>query len=127
VPQRAAPAGPTINVQMVDPSIEKGARFLDEVQEKAHERIVSAMLLEVPAIGIHAVAYECARSVADQKMRHRLAFIINGQQFDLDVSHEEFERPEAMVKLIVDTIATEITSVAMRTAPLMRQHYAFKR
>lgn len=113
------------NVQMVDPSIEKGARFLDEVQAKAHERIVHAMLLECPDIGVTVVKYEVERVFQNMTARHRIAFTINGREFDLSLNHEDWEKPERIVEIVVEKIAGAILERGLKQQPLLVNHLGF--
>lgn len=115
----------TIEQKLVDPSIEKGARFLDEVQAKAHERIVHAMLLECPDIGVTVVKYEVERIMASMDTRHRIAFTINGREFDLSLNHEDWEKPERIVEIVVEKIAGAILERGLKQQPLLVNHLGF--
>jgi hypothetical protein len=114
------------HVQMVDPSIEKGARFLNEVEKEAHARVVSALLLEVPGINVAAVKYECDLEPMMGRMRHRLAFKLNDQPIDLDLTTEDYDTPEAVVRKIMDHIAVELIKRAVIPMLATRKHLSFR-
>lgn len=113
------------HVEMVDPSIEKGARFLDEVQAKAHERIVHAMLLECPDIGVTVVKYEVERAFHTMDTRHRIAFTINGHEFDLGLEHGDWEKPERIIEIVAEKIGRVILQRALLQQPLLVNHLGF--
>ncbi len=116
------PASVVQHVQMVDPSIERGARFLDEVQQRAQARITEAMLIDVPGINVQLVGYSASRNMADLSDRHAIAFKINGQTVSIDVDHSDWERPEAIIKLVTDKIAeTVLKQVLQASQPLVRR------
>ena len=96
-------------VNMVDPSIEKGARFLDEVQEKAAERITHAMLVDAPAIEAKLVTYDLSRSFESGSFEHHMAFTINGRQFDLRLStSEDTDIAKALAEKLTQAILVQI-------------------
>lgn len=114
-----------IHIEIVDPSIEKAARFLDETQAEAHKRLVEALLLSVPGIDVHAVQYEMAVSSATLKRRHHISFRLNGKTFDIGLDSEEYDNLETVVGKIAETIAREILNAA--AAAITRPHIGFRR
>lgn len=112
-------------IEMVDPSVEKGAKHLDKVQQAAQDRIVEALLLTVPSIEVSAVQYESDIVYASRQHRHRLAFKLNGRPIDVGLSTEEYASREAMVAKIAEAIAGEVIRNA---APAMvSAHQGFRR
>ena len=99
-----------VNVTMVDPCVEKGARFLKEVQDKAAGNIVEALLVDVPGIDAQVVKYQASLDNAANVIRQRCAFRINGHVFDVrtETYDDDGSRAE-MVKALADAIAKEIT------------------
>lgn len=93
---------------VVDPSVEKAARFLDEVQEKALSRIVGAWLVELPAVNVQAIRYDLAADFVTPSLRHRVAFKIGGKTVDFAMKTGEGDDPEAIAKGVVDKIAEQI-------------------
>lgn len=79
-----APAGGATHhhthVEMVDPSIEKGARFLSEVQAEAAKRVVSTVLVDVPSIDAKLVLFEQEVEVASGDLLQLVTFKINGHE-----------------------------------------------
>lgn len=108
------------HVEMVDPSVEKAARFLDETVKEAHKRVVSAMLIDVPAIGVQVVRYEAEISHSDGQRHHRIAFTLNGRQFDVGVSHDEFDDTQKIVGIVIDHIAKAIAARVISMDPTRR-------
>ena len=93
------------HIEMVDPSVEKGARFLDEVQEKAAARITNAILVDVPSINARLVTYDLSRSFESDSLEHRLVFTVNDKPFTLNMRTQE---NEDLLKALVDKITNEL-------------------
>lgn len=68
-------------VQLVDPSVEKGARFLNEIEEKAADRIVQTMLVGTDGFKARFVLFEQARNIASMSTETFVAFEVNGQRY----------------------------------------------
>lgn len=97
------------HVEMVDPSIEKGARFLDEVQTKAAERITETLLVDVPGIEAQLVRYDLSRSFDTGALEHRVAFRVNGKPFDFHLStDQDAEAVKLLIEKITDTLLRQI-------------------
>lgn len=98
------------HVNMVDPSVEKGARFLDEVQKEAESRITKLVLADVPTIDAKLVLYEAERSFETMAVNQHVAFKINGKEFDIRVKGDGAlgERPEDIIRRLADALTKEI-------------------
>ncbi len=94
------------HIEMVDPSIEKGARFLDEVQEKAAARITNAMLVDIPSIDAKLISYDVERLMESDTTEQRIAFKVNGREFDLRVPSDRGEEPA--IKALVEQVTMAI-------------------
>lgn len=114
------------HIEMVDPSIEKGARFLDEVQAKAQQRITEAVLVGVPGIEITAARYDYCMEQMTGTGRHRLAFRINGKPYDVPVSTAERDDPQTIVRKLAEAVAAEIVRQAVIPSITKTLHIGFR-
>lgn len=106
------------HVEMVDPSIEKGARFLDEVQREAEKRILSAAALEVPSIEAKLMHYEVQSDLASGNILHQFVARINGRPVKATLSHSDMalRGTDAVLTWLVTEIAKEVTRQLALTA-----------
>lgn len=115
------------HVQMVDPSVEKGARFLDETLREAHKRVVSSMLVEVPEIGIRVVRYELDRVMATDQRRHRICFTLNGREIDVGLDRDDWEDMRCIVAIVAEHIAAEVMRIALTKNPALIDHIGYRK
>lgn len=110
-----APSHHTTRVEMVDPSVEKGARFLKEVQTKAEELLVSRQLIGTTAFEANLVRYEMWRDISRLCKDTYVAFTVNGRQFNERVSTPEgfHNSGTSEAEQIFHQIATAITAQIM--------------
>ena len=103
--------GPThhhTHIEMVDPSVEKGARFLNEVQQEAEKRIVKHLLADVPSIGAKLVLYDISRSFETEATHHRMAFKINGHEFDMKLDSDPYDNTAPAIEQLAAALTHEI-------------------
>ncbi len=112
------------HIEMADPSIEKGARFLDETQAKAAERITNAILVDVPSIAARLVTYDLQRIMESGNLDHHIAFTINGKPFNIRLSTSE---DEDIFKTLADKLThellTQLTTSTTHQLSLYRKVY----
>lgn len=97
------------HIDMVDPSVEKGARFLNDVQKEAEARLVNAVLVDVPSIAAQLVTFDSQTSFESGVVHHHAAFKINGQNFTVRFeSGDVQDRAPDLAKAIIDELALAI-------------------
>lgn len=97
-----------VHVTQVDPSVEKGARFLNEVQAEAEKRITKAVLVDVPSIDAWLVTYKAEQSFETFGSQHRMAFKINGKEFNLRVDLDSETGRADAVRQLAEQMTREI-------------------
>lgn len=106
------------HIKMVDPSVEKGARFLADTEREAQKRITAAFVAEIGDTGIQVVAYDVAINNINGVQQHRLAFKLNGTTYDVPVDIPMWQAPDAMTKIakvVAEKISAEIISAIAPT------------
>lgn len=105
----------TTRVEMVDPSVEKGARFLNEVQTKAGELLVSRQLIGTTEFDANLVRFEMWRDVSRLCKDTYIAFKVNGREYSHRMSTPEgwHGNPTGEAEEMFHQIATAITAKIM--------------
>jgi len=112
------------HVEMVDPSIEKGARFLDEVQREAEKRVTDAVLLGVPSIDAKLVSYRMDRDFRTGTDLHIVAFKINGRVFKETFAKDEYSE-EAVMDFLLRSLSLTLLEQMAPTLTGARQSLRF--
>lgn len=91
------------------------ARLYGELQDKAEDKVISAMVEQVEPFKAEFVTYQCVRTPMDGQTHHRLAFKVNGHVMVAKVSEKEFERDgaQATLRQIAEAITGEILKAAV--------------
>ncbi len=96
------------HVTMVDPSVEKGARFLNDVQREAEKRILNVLVQEVPAISAKLVHYDVETNLAEGKTMHFVAFTINGHEHKVRLTGPDGQRAQEALNAVSERLTEEI-------------------
>lgn len=102
-------------IQMVDPSVEKGARFLNEIEEKAADRIIQTMLVGTEGFKARFVLFEQHRMIHTMSTETFVAFEVNGQRYQERINTPEpwgVNAHEAQ-REVLHHIATALTAQLM--------------
>ncbi len=117
-----------LHLQMVYPSVEKGARFLADTEREAQRRITAAFVAEIGDTGIQVVGYDVAVNHATQIQQHRLAFKVNGVAYDVPVDIDWYDQHKAgnqIAQVVAEKISAAI--IAAIAPSLMNQMLRVKR
>lgn len=111
------------HVEMVDPSVEKGARFLNEIEEKAADRVLQTMLVGTKGFDSQFIMFEKARNIATMSTETFVAFSVNGRLYQERISTPDAwgARQEEAVTEAFHNIATAITAQLM--TELFEKHH----
>lgn len=94
--------------QLVDPSVQKGARFLREVEQEAEKTITNRVLMGAEGFTANVARFEQHRDNHCMQLVHYIAFEINGRQFKEVLKTNDMDRPMEAATIIANALSAAI-------------------